>query len=414
MKAAAASIASTDIEGRPTRHCGRGGMGAVMGAKGVKVIVIDPAGGARPKPADPARFKAGATRFNEALKKHPLTSETLPTYGTNALTGVINEAGGLPTRNFSSGHFEGADGISGETQHDTIVERGGVIAHACHRGCTIRCSRIYVDENGQYLTKGPEYETVWAHGTDCGISDLDAVARMDRMDDDFGIDTIETGATIAVAMEAGILPFGDAPAAIELLSEVGKGSPLGRLVASGAEVLGKTYGVRHIPTVKGQSMPAYDPRAVLGIGVTYATSPMGADHTAGYAVAANILGVGGKVDPLKPEGQVELSRNLQIATAAIDAAGFCLFTAFAVLDDPSALEGICEMLAGWYGREYSSADFLELGKRTLLCERRFNAAAGFTAADDRLPDFFKKEKLSPHNVVFTVPDEDLDEVFNFG
>lgn len=414
MKAAAASIASTDIEGRPTRHCGRGGMGAVMGAKGVKVIVIDPAGGERPKPADPARFKAGATRFNEALKKHPLTSETLPTYGTNALTGVINEAGGLPTRNFSSGYFEDADGISGETQHDTIVERGGVIAHACHRGCTIRCSRIYVDENGQYLTKGPEYETVWAHGTDCGISDLDAIARMDRMDDDFGIDTIETGATIAVAMEAGILPFGDAPAAIELLSEVGKGSPLGRLVASGAEVLGKTYGVRHIPTVKGQSMPAYDPRAVLGIGVTYATSPMGADHTAGYAVTANILGVGGKVDPLKPEGQVELSRNLQIATAAIDAAGLCLFTAFAVLDDPSALEGICEMLAGWYGREYASADFLELGKRTLLCERRFNAAAGFTAADDRLPDFFKKEKLSPHNVVFTVPDEDLDEVFNFG
>ncbi len=348
-----------------------------MGAKGVKVIVIDPAGGERPKPADPARFKAGAHQVQRGPQETPAHLRDAADLRHQRLTGVINEAGGLPTRNFSSGYFEGADGISGETQHDTIVERGGVIAHACHRGCTIRCCRIYVDENGQYLTKGPEYETVWAHGTDCGISDLDAVARMDRMDDDFGIDTIETGATIAVAMEAGILPFGDAPAAIELLSEVGKGSPLGRLVASGAEVLGKTYGVRHIPTVKGQSMPAYDPRAVLGIGVTYATSPMGADHTAGYAVAANILGVGGKVDPLKPEGQVELSRNLQIATAAIDAAGLCLFTAFAVPRRPSRWRESARCSPAGTGGEYSLADFLELGKRTLLRERRFNAAAGF-------------------------------------
>jgi aldehyde:ferredoxin oxidoreductase len=129
------------------------------------------------------------------------------------------------------------------------------------------------------------------------------------------------------------------------LEEVGKGSALGRLVASGAEVLGKTYGVSRIPTVKGQALPAYDPRAAQGIGVTYATSTMGADHTAGYAITANVLGVGGRVDPLKPDGQVALSRNLQIATAAVDTSGLCLFVAFAVLDDPKALEGVCEMLA---------------------------------------------------------------------
>ncbi|MBN2477174.1 MAG: hypothetical protein JXB62_21380 [Pirellulales bacterium] len=413
MGAAAASIAVTDVEGRPTRHCGRGGLGAVMGSKGVKVIVIDPRGGHRPKPADVEAFKRGAQKFQEILKGHPLTGEGLPTYGTNALANVINQAGAYPTRNFSQGQFEGTEAISGEHQHDVILERGGEIAHACHRGCTIKCSRIYVDENGQYVTKGPEYETIWAHGADCGIDDLDAIARMDRLDDDFGLDTIETGATIGVAMEAGIIPFGDAEGAIGLLEEVGRGTPLGRLVASGAEVLGKAYGVSRIPTVKGQSMPAYDPRAVQGIGVTYATSTMGADHTAGYSIAANVLGVGGTVDPLKPEGQVELSRNLQIATASIDASGLCLFVAFAVLDKPEAMDAICDMFSGLLGREFTADDYLALGKATLAREREFNRAAGFTAADDRLPDFFKTEKLAPHGATFTVSDEELDTVYNF-
>ncbi|NUQ63734.1 MAG: aldehyde ferredoxin oxidoreductase [Pirellulales bacterium] len=413
MRAGAASVAVTDMEGRPTRHCGRGGMGAVMGAKRIKVIVIDPAGGERPKPIEREAFQAALRKFAGILTKHPLTGQTLPTYGTNALANVINEAGAFPTRNFSEGRFEGVEPISGERQHDMILDRNGIIAHGCHRGCTIRCSRIYVDEAGQYVTKGPEYETVWAHGADCGISDLDAIARMDRMDDDFGLDTIETGVAIGVAMEAGVLPFGDAQGAIRLLEEVGKGTPLGRLVASGAEALGKVYGVRRIPTVKGQSIPAYDPRAVQGIGVTYATSTMGADHTAGYAVTANVLGVGGRVDPLKTEGQVELSRNLQIATAAIDAAGLCLFVAFAVLDDSSALDAICEMLAAFYGRPFGPADFLAMGKRVLAQERRFNTAAGFTAARDRLPDFFRTEKLPPHEATFDVPDDELDQVFNF-
>lgn len=413
MGLGAASIAVTDVERRPTRHCGRGGMGAVMGSKRVKVIVVDPTEGQRVVAADFETFKRGAQKFNEALKRHPLTSQTLPTYGTNVLANVLNEAGAYPTRNFSTGQYEGTEPISGERQHDVIVERGGQIAHACHRGCTIRCSRIYVDEQGQYVTKGPEYETVWAHGANCGIDDLDAIARMDRLDDDLGLDTIETGATIAVAMEAGIIPFGDAQGAIRLLEEVGRGTPLGRLIGSGAEALGKVYGVVRIPTVKGQAMPAYDPRAVQGIGVTYATSTMGADHTAGYAVTANILSVGGRVDPLRPEGQVQLSRDLQIATAAIDSAGLCLFVAFAVLDDPSALEGICEMLAGLTGHPCSAADFLDLGKRTLACERQFNASAGFTPAADRLPDFFKTEPLAPHQATFQVPDEELDKLFDF-
>ncbi len=413
MRAGAAGIAVTDPEGRPTRHCGRGGMGAVMGAKGLKVIVVDPAGGERLKPAEREPFQAALRKFAAALQKHPLTSQTLPTYGTNALANVLNEAGGYPTRNFSEGRFEGTEQISGERQHEVIVQREGVVAHGCHRGCTIKCSRIYVDPAGEYVTKGPEYETIWAHGADCGIADLDAIAQMDRMDDDYGLDTIETGVTIGVAMEAGIIPFGDAQGAIRLLEEVGKGTPLGRLVASGAETLGKVYGVTRVPTVKGQAMPAYDPRAVQGIGVTYATSTMGADHTAGYAVAANILGVGGHVDPLKPEGQAELSRNLQVATAAVDTAGLCLFVAFAVLDDPSAMEAICEMFSAFYGQPFTADDLAALGKGVLAQERAFNTAAGFTPARDRLPDFFRSEKLAPHDVTFAVPDEDLDKVLDF-
>ncbi len=413
MRLGAASIAVTDVEGRPTRHCGRGGLGAVMGAKGVKVIVVDATGGQRPSPADPDLFKQGAKRFNEALKRHPITSEGLPKYGTNSLANVINAAGAYPTRNFSSGNFEGTEAISGERQHDVIVERGGEISHACHRGCTIRCSRIYVDQNGQYVTKGPEYETIWAHGADCGIDDLDAIAEMDRLDDDLGLDTIELGATIAVAMEAGVVPFGDAQGALRLLREVGQGSPLGRLIGSGAEAVGRVYGIARVPTVKGQSMPAYDPRAAQGIGVTYATSTMGADHTAGYAISQNILGVGGKVDPLKPDGQVELSRALQIATAGLDATGMCLFVAFAMLDDPAALEGLCEMVSGLWGKRFTPDDYQALGKAILADERRFNLAAGFTGADDRLPRYFRTEKLPPHEVTFTVPDEELDKVFDF-
>jgi aldehyde:ferredoxin oxidoreductase len=384
-----------------------------MGSKCVKVIVVDTTDGKRPKPADPEAFKKAAKKFAQSLKAHPLTGETLTKFGTNILANVVNEAGAYPTRNFKDGQFEGTEAISGERQHDTIAERQGVIGHACHRGCTIRCSRIYHDKNGEYVTKGPEYETIWAHGANCGIDDLDAIAKMDRMDDDLGLDTIETGATIGVAMEAGVIQFGDAQGALELLEEVAKGTPLGHLVASGADVLGKAYGVSRIPTVKGQAMPAYDPRAVQGIGVTYATSTMGADHTAGYSVTANILGVGGNIDPLKPDGQVELSRNLQIATAAIDSSGLCLFVAFAILDDPVTLEAICEMLAALHGRPFTADDFLALGKQTLKTEREFNAQAGFTAADDRLPDFFKNEKLDPHGVTFAVPDEELDQLFSF-
>jgi aldehyde:ferredoxin oxidoreductase len=415
MKLAGASIACTDMELRPTRHAGRGGVGAVMGSKGVKVIVIDDAGMKMRPPQDPDKFKEANKEWVAGLKKHPVSGEGLPAYGTNVLTNVINEAGAYPTKNFMWGRFDNCDKISGETQAELEDARGGKgsSTHGCHRGCIIRCSGTYFNKDGQYLTKQPEYETVWAHGGNCGIDDLDAIAMMDRLDDDFGLDTIEMGATIAVAMEAGIAEFGDAEAAIKLVKEVGEGTPLGRILGSGAAVTGKVFGVERVPVVKGQAMPAYDPRGVQGIGVTYATTTMGADHTAGYAVATNIMGVGGSVDPLKPEGQIELSRNLQIATAAVDATGMCLFVAFPVLDQPETFQALIDMINTFYGLSLTADDVTALGKSILKNEREFNLAAGFTSKHDRLPDYFKKEKLPPHDITFQVKDEDLDEVFNW-
>jgi len=411
MGYANSTVCITDMEGRPTRHAGRGGVGAVMGSKGIKAILVNAEGARVRKPADPEAFKAASKAWTEGLKKHPVTGEGLPAYGTNVLTNVINEAGALPTRNFATGQFEGASKISGEAQAELEVARGGSATHGCHRGCIIKCSGTFVDKHGRFVTKQPEYETVWAHGANCGIDDLDIIAELDRLDDDYGLDTIEMGATIAVAMEAGVAEFGDGKAAIELLHEVSRGTPLGRILGSGAATAARVFGIEHAPCVKGQAMPAYDPRAVKGIGVTYATSPMGADHTAGYAVAANILKVGGDVDPLSAEGQAALSKNLQIATAAVDATGMCLFVAFAVLDQPETFQALVDLLNAYYGWNLDADGVAAYGRKILAFERDFNERAGFTSADDRLPRYFRREPLPPHNVTFDVSDAELDSVF---
>jgi aldehyde:ferredoxin oxidoreductase len=277
----------------------------------------------------------------------------------------------------------------------------------------IRCSGTFYDKDGNYVTKQPEYETVWAHGGNCGIDDLDAIAQIDRLDDDYGLDTIEMGATVAVAMEAGLAEFGDAQAAINMVKEVGKGSHLGRILGSGAAITGKVLGVERVPVVKGQAMPAYDPRGVQGIGVTYATTTMGADHTAGYAVATNIMKIGGDVDPLTPEGQVETSRNLQIATAAVDSTGMCLFIAFAILDQEDTFQALLDLINAFAGANLTGDDVNALGMQVLKTEREFNARPGFTKEDDRLPDYLKKGKLPTHDITFLVTDEQLDQVHNY-
>ncbi len=411
MKMEAANISVMGPDGN-LRSNGRGGLGAVMGAKRVKFISIDPQGG-KVAIADPEGFKQANRAFAKALVDNPI-SQALGTYGTNVLINVINEAGGLPTRNFTSGQFEGHDSISGETMHDLIEERGGVVKHNCHAGCVIQCSQIYNDANKQYKTSGFEYESIWAMGAGCCVDNLDEIAEADHLMDDLGIDSIETSVAMGVAMEADVLPFGDGPGVCRILrEEVAKGTPLGRIIGNGAGSVGHAFGVTRVPVVKNQSIPAYDPRAIKGMAITYATTPMGADHTAGYAVATNILNIGGSVDPLSKEGQVELSRNLQIATAAIDSTGMCLFIAFAALDDPNCLPRLIDLINARFGINLTGDDVTNLGKTILKTERAFNQAAGFNNADDRLPEFFYNEPLPPHNLVVDFTGEEIDSFWNF-
>jgi len=413
FKLQAASIAISDPDHRPTRHCGRGGLGAVMGSKQLKAIIVNDEGTTPIPIHDKDKFRKAAKDFAKMLMDHPVSGGGLPKYGTAVLVNILNEAGGLPTKNFESGRFDKAGMISGETVSEKIEERGGKVTHACHPGCVIQCSQIYNDKDGNYLTSGFEYETIWAFGANSMISDIDVIAMLDRMCDDTGVDTIEIGNTIAVAMEGGVIEFGDTKGALNLLAEVFKGSPLGRIIGNGAGFTGKAFGVRRVPVVKNQAMPAYDPRAVKGQGVTYATTPMGADHTAGYAVTSNILGVGGTIDPLKKEGQLELSRNLQIATAAIDSTGFCLFVAFAVIDNPEALPKIVDMLNAMFNLELTGDDVTNLGISILKAELEFNAKAGFTKLDDRLPEYFYEDEFAPHNTTFDFTGGELDSVLKF-
>ena len=359
MKLSGANLSVVDPNGN-LRSNGRGGLGAVMGSKKVKFISIDPQGN-KVEITNPDAFKDANRAFAKALVDNQI-SQGLKTYGTNILVNVINEAGALPTRNFTQGQFEGHDKISGETMHDIIQERGGKPSHNCHAGCVIQCSQIYKDKDKNFKTAGFEYESIWAMGADCCVDNLDDIAEADWLMDDIGIDTIETSVAFGVAMEAGVLEFGDGKGMCQIIKEdIGKGTALGRIIGNGAGSVGRSFGVTRVPVVKNQAIPAYDPRSVKGMAITYATTPMGADHTTGYAVTANILGVGGSVDPLSNEGQVELSRNLQIATAAIDSTGMCLFIAFAALDDPNCLPALIDLINARYGLSLSGDDVTNLG-----------------------------------------------------
>jgi aldehyde:ferredoxin oxidoreductase len=407
------TIAVTSTNGTPSRQAGRGGLGAVMASKGLKAIVVDDEGAESPSLEEPERFARAARKFTAALKSYPAIRVNLPKYGTNRMSTLINEVGGYPVRNFRAGRFEGIEKVDGEALYRRIQERGGRTGHAGCTNCIIRCSNEYVDRHGAYVTSSLEYETIWAHGANCGVDDLDTIAQIDRLCDDYGFDTIELGCSIALAMEKGIIEFGDAAGALSLVREAGEGTALGRTLGGGVAAAARDFGIDRVPAVKGQCLTGYDPRAIQGIGVTFATTPMGADHTAGYAVISNVLGVGGAVHPLRAEGQVELSRKLQVRTAAIDATGLCYFILSASYDVPESLEAVVEMLNARFGWRWTHDDFLDLGRKILKSEREFNQEAGLGSEADRLPRFMLEEKLPPHDTTFVVKNEELDALFDF-
>ena len=413
MRMAAANISVRDPDGNIRCH-GRGGLGAVMGSKKIKYITVDPTDGPGVYIADKEKFMKASVPFAKGVVGHPVSGELLKKYGTSVLVNVLNEAGALPTRNFKDGRFAGKDKISGETLHDVIVSRKGSPSHVCHKGCVIKCSQVYNDKDGNYVTSGFEYETVWGFGANCLIDDPDILAEADHIMDDVGIDTIDTGVAMGIAMEAGVIPFGDGAGVLRLLKEIGEGTPLGRILGSGAAGVGKMFGMTRVPVVKGQALSAYDPRSVKGMGITYATSTMGSDHTAGYCIPVNLLNVGGSVDPLKKEGQVELSRKLQIGTALIDTTGLCLFVGFFGLDNQEAVRDmIPDMINAKCGLSITPDEWRALGRKILHTEHEFNLAAGFTNKDDRLPEFFEDEPVPPHNAVWDFTGEEIDTFWDF-
>ena len=403
MRLASACLSVNDMEGEPCRNLGRGGMGAVLGSKGIKAIIVDDSAAIHPEAAEPEALKELIKKFASMLREHPVTGGKFAEYGTVMNIAALDALGGLPTRNFSKGSFSGAQSINAETLRDTIRERGGLGAHACMPGCVIRCSNKYVAVDGTPLVGSVDYETVCLLGSNLEIASLDQVAELNRLCNDIGVDTIETGVAIGVLAEAGLVSFGDFEAIRSLLEELKQGTPLGRLVGSGAEICGRVYGVRRVPTVKGQGMAAYDPRVIKGMGLTYSRSAMGADHTAGNAITLGI-------DHSDPDVQLEPVRELHVRTMVLDMLGACIFTGRVSLDKTEILEEMVRVLHGW------NADFDDLrgiAREILLKEEDFNRRAGLSKPHDRLPRFMYEEKLEPTGEVYNIPDETTDRLFDF-
>jgi aldehyde:ferredoxin oxidoreductase len=402
MRMSTACLSVTDPEGEPCRNLGRGGLGAVAGSKGLKAIIIDDAGGEM-HPHDTAAAKDVMKRFADKLKAHPVTGEKFPKYGTAMTLMGVNGLGGLPTRNFSAGTFEKAESLSGETLYQTISSRGGEFAHNCMPGCVIRCSNKYVDPQGKPVVGSVDFETIGLLGANLGLSDLDEVAELNRLCNDIGVDTMETGVALGVLGEAGVFQFGDFPRVRALIEEIGQGTPMGRLIGSGSVACGRAYGVTRVAAVKGQGMAAYDPRAIKGMGMTYAMSPMGADHTAGNAITL-------AVNHMDPAVQLDPVRELHLKYTVMDALGMCIFTGRVSLAETEIIEEAVYAITGW---KTTFAELLEMGKEILSREREFNRRAGFTAAHDRLPEFMLKEPLPPNKGVFDIPQADLDRFYDF-
>ena len=400
-----AGICVTGEGGQRSNHAARGGLGAVMGSKGLKAVVIDKPGPKLPEMADAELLRNAARTFAQKLINDPKLgkSGTQHLYGTASIVAAVNEIGSLPTRNFSEGSFEAMGTLRGEYLREVTLARGGEVGTRCMPGCVIACRNVYVDETNTPIVGTLQFETIALLGSNLGLGNLDDVARLNRMCNDFGLDTIETGAALGVAIEAGLAKFGDYASIRDLLAQVGEGTVLGRLIGNGAVATGRVLGIRRVPAALGQGMPGYDPRSLKGNGVTYATSPQGADHTAG-----NAFGARKEVNPLGVQGQKELSLKLQIIAAMLDSTGLCLFARPPIIADPQLM---VDMVNGRYGWGWSVEDYNQFNRDVLRTELEFNRRAGLTAADYRIPEYMRTEPLPPHNAVFDVPDADLDAVF---
>ncbi|MGD8882303.1 MAG: aldehyde ferredoxin oxidoreductase C-terminal domain-containing protein [Desulfobacterales bacterium] len=404
MMMAGAGVATTDKTGIQIRFAGRGGMGAGMGSKGIKAIVFDDTGAQPAEVHDRKALNAANKKLVQLLMDDPKT-ENRHNFGTPAVLAVCNALGILPTRNFSAGQFEQVDAISGETIAELIDQRAGEgrKGQPCIQGCAIQCSNVFPNPEGKATVASLQYENIALLGSNCGISDIDAIAALNDLCNEAGLDAIETGAAIGVAMDAGVIPFGDAEGAQDLIRQVLRGTPLGRIIGNGVVISGKIFGARRVPAIRGQAIPGYDPRSLKGIGVTYVTSPMGADHTAG-----NALELASSMDPRGTEGQVEASRRLQLRAAILDSLGVCLFIRPAFVKKPDLF---AELLNARHGFNLTYEDVQQMGVKCLETEREFNKMAGLNTACCDVPEFMRNEPLPPHNTVFDISNTEMKKIW---
>lgn len=405
MKMHSAGIASTDDEGLQIRYAARGGLGALMGSKGIKAVVVDDAPAPKSEFYDNDLLRQTTKDIAKALSDDP-KSKNRKLYGTLDILQMANDVGIMPTRNFSRGQFEGADKFTGPAFSDLVAKRGGCgrSGTPCVPGCTIQCSNVFPDENGEKIVASIQYESLTLLGPNLEIGDLDAIGQLNHLCNQVGVDTIEAGAALGVAMEAGVVSFGDAEGACDLVRQIGQGTPLGRIIGNGAAFTGQAFGIPRVPVAKNQAMPAYDPRALKGNGVTYVTSTMGADHTAGNAFETLKTN-----DPLGTANQVKNSRQLQIRAAILDTMGVCLFIRPAFVAHPELL---MQLFMGKFGWDLTFADVRYLGDKVVQLERAFNEKAGVSEKFKRMPEFMRDEPLPPNNTVFDIPQEELESIWD--
>jgi len=405
MRMKSAGIQNLDKDRIPSRIAARGGLGAVMGSKGLKAIVFDHAGGQKPAIAEPEAFKIAQKDFTKAVMDHP-QSQTYRDYGTAAMAHLCQSFAALPSHNFSRGTFEQVDNISGETLREFTLTRGKPSdpSHACMAGCTIKCSNVFGGEDGKVIVSPLEYETIGLMGTNIDIDSLDVIGRLNWHVNDLGLDSIEVGAALGVAAEAGLMRWGSGEDAMKLIDEMRNGTELGRKLGDGAADMGDKYNIERVPVVKRQAMSAYEPRSIKGTGITYATTPQGADHTCGLTIRA-------KVDHLDPTVQRDISLNSQLNMAGYDTIGACIFAGFGYAATPDGV--VKRLLKARYGWDDLPDNILqELGKQTIKMEREFNKRAGFTAKDDRIPEWMTREAIPENGSVFDVSAETLDHIFD--
>ena len=408
LKASSVAVTSPDFH---IRMAARGGLGAVMGSKNLKAMIVDDRGSDGVEIKDKAKLKESAAALSKGISSHPLMA-TWKEFGTASLVNVISSGlGCLATKNYSMGKFEGAEKISGEYMAELMKKRPNAQPeHRCMTGCIFRCSNIFTDEKGEVIVSGLEFETIGLMGSNCMIDDIDTIAHINRVCNDVGVDTMDIGGAIAVAMESGMLSWGDGEAALSLIKEIGKATERGVMIGNGCKFTGERLGAKRVPHVKGQCLAAYDPRGLKGTAVTYATSTMGADHTCGNALPSP---ANPEYNHVAPTGQGPVSKFLQTYMAAIDSLGLCLFASLPALDIPDLQKHLVSSVSAIQGESLDEDYLMQLGTSVLKAEKRFNDAAGFTSKDDRLPKFFLEEPLPPSGNVFDVPEEEIDSVYEF-